>query len=1017
MGNGGYGSYSASNTYDDRNRSSYSGSSSAYGPPLAPVFSLSHVHPSVVPLAIASSSYTLDSPPFQCATMFLNRSQTNISSLCVSSSISTCFFSTQSLSLAHTSSLGALPKREAPPILSQKTQLIESERETRQAHEHKNTHHSDTTSGRAATTAHAPVSAILMTERKHTHQRTGTEFEPPGRGIPLIHTRTDTSPAPIATMQPTHMHTMITQRGLNANMPRETQTTHTHIDTNQPLTTRPTTFYLPLTHTTNRLPRIPTLDVDADTKQAQTSQAPASSSPTPPVLASSTTSTSSSTATSIRTTTWRRAEPRCRAATMSLTSLLAKHAYSKKLYFSFLFSCPFCSKKGHMASFCPSRPNERPLADARSEKWITALLSKTAQRMPDTSCETENPNLPELMAFVEKEGARLNTDNPWLTSKETRDRLRQNAGFWKAIGTNNVVLSWILRGVPAHFVTEPDHLAFPNHPSYYEHIDFVDQEIKQHLQDGSFVEIDYECIKVVNPIQVEPKHGGKGRMCIDARFPNAYLAGPQFHLETLERDLPDIIQRGDVMITTDLRKAYYAVPLDEQAAPYFTFRHKNKYYAPRVIIFGECLAPFLFHKIMRETVKALRTARIRTLNYLDDNIWCMRKRFAAEITRFAKWFYPRLGFDYNEKCVWTPAHIVDFLGLLVDALKFMFAIPKEKLADITRNLQSITQAVQNENKISLTQLQSLLGKLNAARAALEPAGTWTRALHEVAAHPSAQDVCTIQIGSRAHEELTFWCNQIQERNGYRIRDTGTQIDLHTDASEMGYGGHALGIKVFGQLTAADTSKSSTWRELFGLNAAARQLTRILHHKHVRVMLDSQCAIAILSKGGSNTHQPGLSDLAKDWWKWCDEQQITPTYTWCPRTENKAADELSKVFDQSWDITDTTFNRITQKWGRMSKLTGEEVNTLIESPPQEEEKKERILLIPRFTAITSTLRIAQALHIKACLIYPGWHAQTWWPTIQHLAIDTVTLPSSRYCLTCPQTRFLPDWPMLASKIDF
>jgi len=720
---------------------------------------------------------------------------------------------------------------------------------------------------------------------------------------------------------------------------------------------------------------------------------------------------------------WEKATPPATPAPLPLSQILAKpYTTHKKLFNPAQFTCHFCSKKGHDADFCPSRPNDKHGKDTPTEKWIDRFLERTTsstevsaatERLMHMNGKDHASRLTQAQAHIESTGKSLNKGNPWQQSKLARDQLRRNAGTWAALGTSRTVLSWILRGVPARFITEPPHHIFKNHPSYYEHKAFVDEEVKQHVADGSFTPIPWDRVRIVNPVQVEPKRGGKLRMCIDSRFPNAFLAPPLFHLETLEKDLPELVHPGDWLTTSDLRKAYYSLPLDDVAAPYFAFAHNGVAYAPRIIIFGESLAPFAFHKTMRETVKTMRGLGIRTMNYLDDNIFAGTKDEIQSTTKFAQFLFMQLGFRFSDKAHFTPTQVVEFLGLLVDTGKFKFFVPDDKLKTIITEIARLCRAVQTGTPIYINDLQSTLGKLNAVRAAIQPVGTWTRALHAVAAAPFAALVIT--QGSPAATELAFWANNISKANGHRIRETHEQIEMRTDASEMGFGGHALGIPTFGQLPLSLMGQSSTHRELFALNQVALQLENALRGKHVKVQMDSQAAVAILNKGGSRIDKQELSNLVKEWWLWCERARVTPTFEWIPRTQNTRADQLSKTFDKAWVLTALAKQVITTRWGRMRECGGEDAAAFLLGAAAQ--NRVRTLVTPRFTTIAYILTVAEALKLCICLVHPGWYAQPWWPRILSRASDSVALPSSRLSLAHPSASHLPDWSMFASMIDF
>ena len=171
-------------------------------------------------------------------------------------------------------------------------------------------------------------------------------------------------------------------------------------------------------------------------------------------------------------------------------------------------------------------------------------------------------------------------------------------------------------------------------------------------------------MRVGNPITVEPKAGGKYRMCVDARWTNAHTPKPYFKLETPAQALPETVRKGDRMITTDIAKAYYAVPIADEIGPYLAVEFDGKWYIPRVLPFGHSLA-YVFNKIVRQTVAVSRVLGVRVYNYFDDYLWMMEKGEETATVGWARFLLQRLGWSTNMKCVWEPSTEADFMGLLI----------------------------------------------------------------------------------------------------------------------------------------------------------------------------------------------------------------------------------------------------------------------------------------------------------------------------------------------------------------
>ena len=654
--------------------------------------------------------------------------------------------------------------------------------------------------------------------------------------------------------------------------------------------------------------------------------------------------------------------------------------------------CVFCAKKGHTREFCPLRPNEKPIG--RQDTFVEALLNTPQVDVLRYS----GLSLAEGRAKLEQLGSPLNAQNPWLSCTEPRKQLRRNLGFWKAMGANKTVMSWIGYGVPLRFAAEPKRLTFPNHHSYYQHVEFVDEEIKKHVEDGSFRIVSSFQAKAVHPIKIAPKGEVGLRMCVDTRYINFHLASPKFQLETLQKNAPDVIVRGNEQFTTDLRKAYYAIEMDEEACPYLCWQHKDKFYMSCVLVFGLNLAPVIFHKIMREIVRFLRTLGINVLNYMDDFLWNESKEKMNALIEFVRWLLPRLGFGFNDKCVWTPQKAVLFLGLIVDAETYQFRVPDDKIQRVSAVLSIMRARAEQNQEISVDDLRVLNGRMTSLILAIEPIRVWTRSLHE---ETRLRTERLIKLSPEAVAELKFW-STIEKRNGKAIAHPLHTLTANVDASETGWGIHVSGVEKAGFLPVELIGTSSTRRELAGLRLAADSVKHILRAHRVRFRMDSHPAIQNLTKGGGP--KPDLCDEVKHWWSWCELHEVQPTYEWVPREENKAADKLSKSLERKWTLRNATRQFLLSKWA---------------CPPLHLVTQ---IVDPEFNAIGHAIREAQKECKRIILVFPGWPAQSWWLEIGKYALEMIEIGTADFVFESIQKyqrigANTPDWKFFAALLDF
>ena len=664
---------------------------------------------------------------------------------------------------------------------------------------------------------------------------------------------------------------------------------------------------------------------------------------------------------------------------------IMKEADRKKLFAWRGMTCKFCAKKGHDFHFCPSRPNEPP--KERRTRFADELIA--AKRVDIAGFE--KLSLDDVMSHVRTHAESLNVGNPWAESKASVDRLRANLGMWKAIGCDRVVLSWLAYGVPVRLAVQPARWRFTNHKSAIEHMDFVRKEVSERLADGTFVRATAADVRVVNPLQVEPK-GEKGwRMCTDMRFVNAFLAHPEFRLETLARNLPDVIVKGNLQITADLKSAYYSVLMDEEGQMFLAFEVDGQIVKSKVMLFGLSTAPMKFHKIMRQIVRFMRTVRLLVLNYLDDWLWSESAAKIAAVVRFVKWLLPALGFLFNQKCEWEPRSVAGFLGMLADAEHFEVRVPTEKIGRVKIALALLAARASEGQPVLVNDLRMVTGRLLSMQLAIPAVRVWTRALYAAIARAQHE----IVLGSEQAEELDFWLNNIERLNGFPIRSATHELIAYTDASEAGFGFVVNSTAFAGYLPYATIGGSSTLRELAGLLEGLRLSQKLIRGKRLLIKMDSFTGMRNLVKGGGPVAE--LSTVVKQIWRLCDELKVDARYMWIPRERNTSADALSKLASADFDVVPHARSAVEAKMN----LRQNEVDWCV----------------PSLGRVNDAVRFAQLTGRKLLLVHPIWPSQPWWPALTAITVQRSAL--TRDQITRPATSGTrvsqPNWDFAVSLV--
>jgi hypothetical protein len=695
-----------------------------------------------------------------------------------------------------------------------------------------------------------------------------------------------------------------------------------------------------------------------------------------------------------------------KAAASLKAAILASFASRKKIVADAVAGgqeCSRCYKHGHTAKSCPDQTQQRRNDETAADRWVRELIDK-----PRICVVTENRglSLQEGVARWMERGEELNRGNPWTGSEKREDSLRRFLGYHKAMGMSSVHLGWIGYGVPLHFVEEQTPLAleFRNHRAAMEHEEFVDKEHADRVADGAFVEVKREQLRGVCPLQVV-KHptSGKLRLCQDLRWINGHLPNVQFRMESLHTELGEIVEQGDQLLTTDIAKAYYCLPMHPDAQSYLGWAWKGKYYMPTCLVFGLAPAPRIFTKIMRPMMAFFRSLGVRVLGMIDDYLWADKPDGILGLRDAVRLVLPQLGWSFNEKCEWTPADEALMLGMLVNAKEFEVRAPEKKVKATLADIKALLRKARGENlwPVLIKEVQQVTGRLMSMALAYQNVRVFTRSLYIDIARALEEDEGRMVRGERKSyrltaglslgsvEELEFWEQRLRTHNGQTItsREMQVQVNVWSDASDVGWGGEAAGQEVgvrqaaadvplperpveqmvYGELPRQEIGQSSTRRELVALLRVTSdpKILPLIKGKRIRVIMDSNPALRNLIKGGGPV--PALCEAVKQWAQFCEQHQIQAVYEWVQRSGNWRADKASKLIQEQH-----SFRREEQE---------AQVREAMDAQPATQWRKRNnhwiygkvAVFMPHFHQVDARVEMIRSQLEEAIILLPRWPA--------------------------------------------
>ena len=436
-----------------------------------------------------------------------------------------------------------------------------------------------------------------------------------------------------------------------------------------------------------------------------------------------------------------------------------------------------------------------------------------------------------------------------------------------------------------------------------------DSEVENLLTKGAIAEIPPIREGFLSRLFLVPKNGGTFRPVIDLSFLNKFVENSQFQMESIHC-LKSLLQKGDYMITLDLKDAYLSVPVHKDSQKFLQFLWRNKCYAFQGLCFGLNTTPRVFTKLLKPVAAFLCKRGVCMILYLDDFLilgsTCQE---AQSHTAMAVSLLESLGFTVNlEKSCLILTQILTFLGFVIDSTVEALSLPQEKVVKV----KSLCLKARMTPTMSTRQLASVLGTLQSCRPAIWQAPLHFRYLQIrliQALHASNQNFdVTITLDDNYLEDLHWWVSNINFVNSSPIRPPAPTLFITTDASTTEWG-----VVCESQCTNRCWSDSERTQHIkvLELKAAFLALKSCLKnqsHKTVCLRMDNTMAVAhVKNKGG--THSPCLLALTLALWQWCLERNIMISAQHVPGKLNTIADSESRVFNDSseWKLDPQTIS--------------------------------------------------------------------------------------------------------------
>ncbi|XDV33697.1 hypothetical protein PO909_004007, partial [Leuciscus waleckii] len=444
----------------------------------------------------------------------------------------------------------------------------------------------------------------------------------------------------------------------------------------------------------------------------------------------------------------------------------------------------------------------------------------------------------------------------------------------------------------------------------------VEALIKKELDSGFMIgPFDFPPFELfrISPIGVATrKFSGKKRMIINLSAPhgnsqpsiNSLIPLDEFSLHYHDIDQAiTLIKNASFrawLAKVDITSAFKVMPIHPDFWHLFGIRWNEKYYFAVRLTFGCKSSPKIFDMLSEALCWILQNnyAIPYLIHLLDDFLVISPSNFPpAKHLTVIQTVFSKLGVPLSLEKTEGPSTSLEFLGILLDSVKFQASLPKEKIDCIITIASNLLEA----NHCSKRDLLSLLGHLNDAIHIIPQGRPFISHLLTLATSaPGLENIISLSQPCRA--DLKLWITFLKQWNGITFfyndfLSRPCDITLFTDAApSTGFGGFYRGRWFAStwppELTnTPQTDESTALFELYPIVVAAYLWGSEWSTKNILFHCDNSATVHCINKSRSNAPKimPFLRRLI--WISACHQFVIKAEHI--PGHQNQIADALSR----------------------------------------------------------------------------------------------------------------------------
>ena len=352
-----------------------------------------------------------------------------------------------------------------------------------------------------------------------------------------------------------------------------------------------------------------------------------------------------------------------------------------------------------------------------------------------------------------------------------------------------------------------------------------------------------------------------------------------------------------LLAKTDIESAFRLVPIHPDDYELLGIKWDNQFYYDTCLPFGASSSCAIFERFSTslEWIAKNKLGISHIIHILDDFLILGK----ASTNECSKGLYTFLSLCHligvpinNDKTV-EPTTCIVFMGVELDSASMEARLPLEKIL----KAKDLLNQFRNCRKVTLRELQSLLGFLNFCCTVVRPGRCFLRRLTNLTInkhYPKHK----ITLNRESRRDLRAWEIFIEHFNGKNLLLNNiflstTSMHLHTDAAgSLGFGAIFGSHWFYGEWPVQCQSLNITFKELFPIVLAFDTWGHQLRNKCITVHSDNQAVVYILNKQSSKDFQ--IMNLVRHFVLYCMTYNILVKAQHIPGKANILPDLLSRL---------------------------------------------------------------------------------------------------------------------------